>query len=206
MPIPTSTRAARELDHGVGEEVNRLTALIGSLFAAGCGGGAGALDATAPLDGGEDGATAAAVCARACATLIGCGVQLDASCATECQQSASLLACVQSAPDECNALSLCIFAERAAACPGGGGVPIGGGTCSQAAQCERACNAANQGIGCDCLCIAGMAASKAFYLLINNQCAIAQCAASCVTQFDGAGCNACTAQSCAAQFAECVSH
>jgi hypothetical protein len=201
---------------GVTKQLVLLAWCLG--LAASCGGGAGTGNASGASDAGgsglspDSGAPAGTMtdkdyCDRACATLIGCAVQYDATCSAGCLQAPAFLACVKTAPNECNALALCAFAQASAAlCGGAAGVPRGNGSCGSAADCEYLCGSQNAGAACSCACWAGLAPAKAINLLINNQCATAACAVPCGPGGSGPACNACFVSGvCAAQNAQCTS-
>jgi hypothetical protein len=147
-------------------------------------------------------------CDRACATLIGCGVQYDTNCSTNCLQATVFLACAKTAMNDCDALALCTFRQASAVLCGGGaaGVPAGSGTCGNAADCEFLCGTQNAGPACSCACWAALAPSKAINLLVNNQCAAAMCPTQCGPGGSGPACNACaTSGVCTAQNHQCSS-
>jgi hypothetical protein len=162
-----------------------------------------------PADGGAPGQiTDKDYCDRACATLVGCGVQYDATCSSGCLQASIFLACAKTSANDCNALALCTFRQASAAACGGAtaGVPTGTGGCGKAADCEYLCGTQNAGIACSCACWAALSPGKAINLLINNQCAAALCSVQCGPGGNGPACNACaTSGVCAAQNAQCES-
>lgn len=189
-----------------------LFSLVLATCAVACGGSSGAT-----TDGGgpaaEAGAPAAMTdkdhCDRACATLIACGVQYDATCSAGCLQAPVFLACIKSSPSECNALALCTFRQASSALCGSAtaGVPAGTGTCAQAAQCDYNCGAQGAGIACNCRCWAAMAPVKAINLLINSQCALARCPAQCGPGGNGPACNACVSTGvCMPQNQQCLAN
>src|SRR5258706_5571791 len=97
-------------------------------------------------------------CDMACAKLATCGVDFGAGCGAACVGTDTFLPCLRSSNlDDCNALSLCSFAQYAHDfCGGAGGVPNGTGTCNDAATCEGMCNINQPGVAaCPCNCIAG---------------------------------------------------
>lgn len=146
-------------------------------------------------------------CDSACQKLTGCGVLYDSTCSAGCQQAPVFLGCIKQAADDCNALALCAFQQYAATfCAGSGGVPAGGASCNQTQACEGTCNAMGAPASCSCGCIAQMSAGRALNLLVNNQCSIARCATQCSPAGSGPACNACFAQMCQPQNAQCTAN
>jgi hypothetical protein len=146
------------------------------------------------------------LCDDACARLIGCGVEYDNTCSSNCQQNAPVfLACLRPMPADCNGLALCTFKQyQAVICAGAGGYPAGTATCLQTAMCEGHCNVGNPTVACVCGCIAALDPAKALYSVINAQCAQAHCPACHPATFNGAACNTCAATSCGAN--PCISN
>jgi hypothetical protein len=183
----------------------------------GCGGGEYA-DEVRDMGktGGGETATASAtrgaggdmeLCQRACATLTGCGVQYDATCAASCLQAPAFLACARTAAPTCNALALCALRQDSAWTCGNetAGYPAGSDSCGTAATCAGMCAVANQPASCRCACNARMAPAQAINLVINNQCALAKCAATCGPGGNGPACVTCFQQRCQAENLQCAS-
>ncbi len=145
-------------------------------------------------------------CNAACDALIACGVEYQkAECGVGCVARPVFLACLKQTSNDCNALALCAWAQFAKDQCGGGPGPAGSATCAQTATCQGTCNVSNPTAQCACACIAAMSPAAALALLVNDQCALAECP-SCLPQtFNGVACNACHAQKCANQAALCSS-
>ena len=167
-----------------------------SLLAAGCGGSSGGGTPLGPADMATP--SDKQLCDDACAKLIGCGVEYDSTCSSNCKQNAPVfLACIRSMPADCNGLALCSFKQyQAVVCAAGGGYPAGVTSCRQTAMCEGACNVNSPTAACICGCISTLDPQKALYSLINAQCAQARCPSCRITSFNGADCNTCAVMMC----------
>jgi hypothetical protein len=145
-------------------------------------------------------------CQRACAALTGCGVQFGADCAANCLRAPVFLACARTAEPTCNALALCALRQDSALTCGSetAGYPAGSDGCGTAATCEGMCAVTNQPASCRCACTARLAPGRAINLLINNQCALAKCAAACSPGGSGAACVTCFQERCQNESLQCV--
>ena len=178
----------------------------------GCGGASGeptgaagaAPSGTTPVDT-TAGSADVAVCQRACSTLVGCGVEYDATCAASCLQQPLFLDCARTATD-CNGLALCAFRVDSTVTCGSptAGYPAGAEACGTAATCQGLCAATSQPASCRCACNAQTAPSNAINLLINDQCALAKCPVDCGATGSGPACLSCFQAHCQAESAQCV--
>lgn len=188
-----------------------MWALVAAL--GGCGGGAAEPAGTPVAGGGMTNATGAtdqssddtAVCQRACSTLIGCGVEYDATCAANCVKTPAFVGCARTATT-CNTLALCAFQASSAAVCGSApaGYPAGAETCGTAATCQGLCVGTNQPASCQCACNAQMAAGNAINLLINDQCSVARCPVECGPTGSGSACLTCFQSHCQTENAQCL--
>jgi hypothetical protein len=194
-------------------------ALTAALVAAGGCGDGGYADEERPMvtPGGTTGTATATretmtagsdmdTCQRACATLTGCGVQFGGDCAANCLHAPVFLACARTAEPTCNVLALCALRQDSALTCGSetAGYPAGSDSCGTAATCEGMCAVANQPASCRCACTARLAPGRAINLLINNQCALAKCAAACGSTGNGAACVTCFQERCQSETLQCV--
>lgn len=157
----------------------------------GAGGGGGALDGTD-----------AEVCAAACDTLIGCGVELDLDgCKASCLDpaGASLVACFRQSTAACDPLSACVLSTLC----GPGGVPSGSASCETGQGCLVSCAGyPNPGCGCACMGQVTSAAAASIYALAV--CASVHCSFECgANGGDPGSCQSCMANQCEAADLQC---
>ncbi len=141
------------------------------------------------------------VCARACSRLAACGVSYDRYCMDQCRAGGTFRACAQSAPDECNAVAMCVWRQWAEwNCKGGGGIPIGSASCRATTDCQNACNRKGDLPCGQCGCVAQLNPSRAADLLSSNACALNKCSDRCKLSWTSPDCGACWNENCASQY------
>jgi hypothetical protein len=187
----------------------RNTLMAWSVVAIGCGGSSGSQSdmAAPPPDLSVPSLSDKQLCDNACATMIGCGIQYDNTCSGNCQTKAPVfLACIRTAGNDCNALTLCAYQQFSVASCGGGsaGVPQGTSTCNDLRICNANCIDTHAGLPCYCSCLAALSPSLAVNSLIDSQCSNVHCSAPCMVS--AASCGSCQMQYCVAQSAQCANN
>jgi hypothetical protein len=137
------------------------------------------------------------VCVKAGSTLVSsCGYQQDAQWLGHCQRSPEYQSCLAGAASDCNALSVCGFAEIARKTCGGGPVAVGSATCEATGACTHNCNG---DASCTCKCIAALRRPSALAFGLQGQCYNTNCEGSCGRQ-GSPSCDTCFQTHCGSLF------